>query len=147
MFIMHIGFFACFHAISLERSSFSKITTLLFHALVALKMLVSLISRLVACSPRIVVDKQTDRQTDKHRRSTVTLPAHARPGLIIIIIHDKKPGLAVFFLVCMRVREESEPYCLPSNESTVIKSQRFMIILTRLCEKTFQTSDVIIYYH
>ena len=27
-------------------------------------MLVSLISRLVACSPRIVVDKQTDRQTD-----------------------------------------------------------------------------------
>ena len=32
-----------------------------FHALVALKMLVSLISRLVACSPRIVVDKQTDR--------------------------------------------------------------------------------------
>ena len=35
-----------------------------FRALVALKMLVSLISRLVACSPRIVVDKQTDRQTD-----------------------------------------------------------------------------------
>ena len=27
-------------------------------------MLVSLISRLVACSPRIVVDKQTDRRTD-----------------------------------------------------------------------------------
>ena len=25
-----------------------------------------LISRLVACSPRIVVDKQTDRQTDRH---------------------------------------------------------------------------------
>ena len=35
-----------------------------FHALVALKMLVSLISRLVDCRPRIVVDKQTDRQTD-----------------------------------------------------------------------------------
>ena len=28
--IMHIGFFACFHAISLERSRFSKIATLLF---------------------------------------------------------------------------------------------------------------------
>ena len=26
--IMHIGFFACFHAISLEHSRFSKITTL-----------------------------------------------------------------------------------------------------------------------
>ena len=25
--IMHIGFFACFHAISLERSRFSKIAT------------------------------------------------------------------------------------------------------------------------
>ena len=35
-----------------------------FHALVALKLLVSLISRLVACSARIVVDTQTDRQTD-----------------------------------------------------------------------------------
>ena len=28
--IMHIGFFACFHAISLERSRFSKIATLVF---------------------------------------------------------------------------------------------------------------------
>ena len=56
-----------------------------FRALVALKMLVSLISRLVACSPRIVVDKQTDRQTDRHthRTTTVTLAAHARRGLII----------------------------------------------------------------
>ena len=42
-------------------------------------MLVSLISRLVACSPRIVVDKQTNRQT--HRTTTVTLAAHARRGL------------------------------------------------------------------
>ena len=28
--IMHIGFFACFHATSLERSRFSKIATLFF---------------------------------------------------------------------------------------------------------------------
>ena len=28
--IMHIGFFACFHAISLKCSRFSKIATLLF---------------------------------------------------------------------------------------------------------------------
>ena len=28
--IMHIGVFACFHAISLERSRFSKIPTLVF---------------------------------------------------------------------------------------------------------------------
>ena len=39
-------------------------------------MLVSLISRLVACSPRIVVDRQT------HRTTTVTLAAHARRGLM-----------------------------------------------------------------
>ena len=36
-----------------------------FHALAALKLLISLISRPVACSPRIVVDKQTDRHTDQ----------------------------------------------------------------------------------
>ena len=80
MLIMHIGFLACFHAISLERSRFSEIVTLLFLALVALKLLVSLISRLVACSARTVADRQTDKQT--HRTTTVTLAAHARRGLI-----------------------------------------------------------------
>ena len=50
--IMHIGFFACFHAISLEHSRFS----LFFHAHVTLKLLVLLISHLIACSPRIDVD-------------------------------------------------------------------------------------------
>ena len=81
---MNISFFACFHGISPERSGFSKIATLFFHALVALKLLVLLISRLVACSARIVADKQTDRQTDRHthRTTTVTLAAHARRGLI-----------------------------------------------------------------
>ena len=59
--IMHIGFFAIFSRHISRTQSFSHI---IFHALVALKMLVSLISRLVACSPRIVVDKQTDRPTD-----------------------------------------------------------------------------------
>ena len=48
--IMHIGFFACFHAISLERSRFSKNRHINFLALVALKLLVSLISRLVSRS-------------------------------------------------------------------------------------------------
>ena len=62
--IMHIGFFACCHAISLERSRFSKIATLFFLALVALKLLVSLISRLVACSARIVVDTHIHTHTD-----------------------------------------------------------------------------------
>ena len=51
----------------------------IFLSLVALKRFVSLISRLVACSARIVVDKQTDRQT--HRPSTVTLAAHVHEGL------------------------------------------------------------------
>ena len=68
--IMHIGFFACFHAIPLKCSRFNKIATL-----------------------------QTDRHTDHryyrhvtgyvsiismHRPSTVTLAAHARRRLIII---------------------------------------------------------------
>ena len=51
-----------------------------FLALIALKLLVSLISRLVARSARIVADKQTNKQT--HRTTTVTLAAHARRGLI-----------------------------------------------------------------
>ena len=62
--IMHIGFLACFHAMHISRTqSFQQNRLFNFRALMALKMLVSLISRLVACSPRIVVDKQTDRQT------------------------------------------------------------------------------------
>ena len=78
--IMHIGFLACSHAISLERSRFSENRHVIFLALVALKLLVSLISRLVACSPRIVVDTHTHTQT--HRTTTVTLAAHARRGLM-----------------------------------------------------------------
>ena len=64
--IMHIGFFACFHAISLECNRFGKTATLFFMPLyIALKLLVSLIRRLVACSARIVVDRQTDTQTHR----------------------------------------------------------------------------------
>ena len=44
--------------------SFQQNRQFKFHALVVLKILVSLISRLVACSPRIVVDKQTHTQND-----------------------------------------------------------------------------------
>ena len=54
--------------------SFQRNRHVLFLALVALKLLVSLISRLVACSARIVADRQT------HRTTTVTLAAHARRG-------------------------------------------------------------------
>ena len=48
--IMHIGFFACFHSISLKRSRFIKIPIYFF--------------------------MPSNRQT--HRQSTVTLAAHAR---------------------------------------------------------------------
>ena len=81
--IMHIGFFACFHAHISRTQSFQQNRHISFLALVALKLLVSLISRLVACSARIVVDRQTNRQT--HRTTTVTLAAHARQGLKIIM--------------------------------------------------------------
>ena len=45
--------------------SFQQNRQILFRALVALKRLISLISRLVACSSRIVVDKQTDTHTER----------------------------------------------------------------------------------
>ena len=44
--------------------SFQQNRHIIFLALVALKLLVSLMSRLVACSARIVADKQTNKQTD-----------------------------------------------------------------------------------
>ena len=71
MLIMHTGFFACFHAIHcivlklyLSMQSFQRNHHVIIHALVALKLLVSLISRLVACRARIVVDRHTDTQND-----------------------------------------------------------------------------------
>ena len=69
--IMHIGFFTCFHAISLERSRFSEFSCPCSTEAVgiAYKPPRSL------CSARIVADKQTDRQT--HRTTTVSLARRA----------------------------------------------------------------------
>ena len=64
--------------------SFQQNRHINFHALVALKLLVSLISRLVACSARIVVDRQTDKQT----RRKVTLAAHARQGTCLSVLNS-----------------------------------------------------------
>ena len=85
MFIIHnYWLFRLFSRHISRTQPFPQNHHIIFHALVALKMLVSLKSRLVACSPRRVVDKQTDRQRDKqtHKTTTVTLDAHARPELI-----------------------------------------------------------------
>ena len=54
--------------------SFQENRPFIFRARVVLNPLVSLMGRLVACSARISVDRQTDRRT---------LAAHARRGLII----------------------------------------------------------------
>ena len=77
--IMHIGFFSLFSRHISRTQSFQQNRHITFLALVALKLLVSLISRLVACSPRIVVDTQihTQTHTQTHRTTTVTLAAHA----------------------------------------------------------------------
>ena len=58
--IMHIGFFACFSRHISRTQLFQRYHHIIFLALVALK----LISRLIACSTRIVTDKQTNKQTD-----------------------------------------------------------------------------------
>ena len=61
--IMHIGFFSLFSRHISRTQSFQQ-NRHIFLALAALKLLVSLISRLVACSVRIVVDRQADKQND-----------------------------------------------------------------------------------
>ena len=61
-----------------QSQSFQQNRHVVFPALVALNLLVSLISRFVACSPRIVVDTHTHTE----RLYTVTLAVHARRGLI-----------------------------------------------------------------
>ena len=89
---MHIGFLACFHAISLERSRFSKIAT--FFSCTCSTEAVGVAhkppSSLWCENSRrqtdtqndyCKTDRQTDRQTDKTELSTtVTLAAHAREG-------------------------------------------------------------------
>ena len=64
VFIMHIGFLAFSRHIS-RTQSFQQNRHVIFPALVALNLLVSLISRLVACSAITVADKQTDRHTER----------------------------------------------------------------------------------
>ena len=75
--IMHIGFFACFSRHISRMQSFQQNRHILFLALVALKLLVSLICRTVACSPRIVVDTHTHththRQTDTQTKYCIPI--------------------------------------------------------------------------
>ena len=59
--------FSLFSRHSSRTQSFQRNRHFSFLALVALKLLVSLISRLVACSARIVADKQTNTQTDTQK--------------------------------------------------------------------------------
>ena len=61
---MHIGFFRLFSRHISRTQSLEQNSHIIFVALVALKLLVSLISRLVACSARIVIERKTDKQTD-----------------------------------------------------------------------------------
>ena len=74
--IMHIGFFSLFLRHISQTQSFQRNRHIVFLALVALKLLVSLISRLVACSARIVADKQTNKQTDRQTQNDYCNPRY-----------------------------------------------------------------------
>ena len=88
--------FSLFSRHIFRTQSFQQNGHIIFLALVALTLLVSLISRLVACSARIVVDRHTDTQIHRqtHRTTTVTLAAHARRGLIMAQATSHAPSLA-----------------------------------------------------
>ena len=64
MLIMHIGLFSCF--------GFRKNHLFIIHALIALKPLVSVVTRLIACSARIGISRQTNRQADRQRVTRTT---------------------------------------------------------------------------
>ena len=70
--IMHIGFFA--FTPYLSNAIVSAKAPHYFLGLVALKLFVSLISRLVACSARIVGDRQTDTQNDYRNPRCACVP-------------------------------------------------------------------------
>ena len=126
-----IGFFACFHGISLERH-------FIFQVRVVLKTLVSLMGRLEPCSARIAADRQ---QTDTLRPTTVTLAAHARRGLIkgvsspsciftLFMLVFPDPSLtpenlsAVLDIMSDRLWMEFGPYLnVPKSERKRIKEQ------------------------
>ena len=127
MLIIIIGFFACFHVIYISRTqSYQQNRHILFLALVALKLLASFISLLVACSARIVGDRQTDRQT--HRTTTVTLAAHARRGLMTIAIQPLDSGPEMVAVSNIGSIDDAEAMQGGGNDkplwSTVIRRRR-----------------------
>ena len=71
--IMHNYWLFCLFSRHISRTQQNRHIN--FHALVALKLLVSLISHLVAYSARIVVDRHTHTNRQTHRPSTVTRDA------------------------------------------------------------------------
>ena len=79
MLIMHIGFLFSRHISRTQ--SFQQNRHIVFLALVALKLLVSLISRLVACSTGIVGDRQDTQNDYRNPRY-----ACARRGLLKLVI-------------------------------------------------------------
>ena len=112
--------------VALERSRFSKIG-IFFLAPVPLKLLVSLISRLVSCSARIVVDTQTDRHTE---RLQLTLAAHARRGLtttgtkyLIVQATDNH------YLDCLSRKLSEKPVCLMLRKWKMSHSCTYIVSL------------------
>ena len=104
-----------------DRVACSKICHFSFLAHVPLKLLVSLISRLIACSARIVVDRPTDKQT--HRTTTVILAAHAHRGLKRLQACSQSPP---------------QPIVLPQSPTPVelIVFHRIIIVWLRSTKKT-----------
>ena len=100
--IMHIGFFACFHAISLERSRFSKMATLF-----SCPCSTEDVGRHVACSPRIVVDRQTDRQTESLHSLYIINPRRVCAARVTVVV----------LCVCLSVSDYSRTTgCEAANE-------------------------------
>ena len=119
--IMHNYWLFCLFSRHISRTqSFKQNRHIRFRALVALKLLVSLISHLVACSARIVVDRHTHTNRQTHRPNTVTVATFARRGLRL---RDTRDAL----INCLHSTSCNWPYKLSSHRENNIHMQLYTL--------------------
>ena len=111
--ILHIGLFACFYAITFERSTFTKIASFKNQACVAIKPYISLFSRLVARN--VVTDRQTHTQ-DNYRNPRACAPRVNYTSDSGLSNHNKRHTHMLMLLICHPQWRNANLYLMLSSE-------------------------------